>query len=51
MRKKWLSHNGKSLDLAVAYTFSKSLDDSSILAEEINPIDPRLSRALSAFDL
>ncbi|MGB2628778.1 MAG: carboxypeptidase regulatory-like domain-containing protein [Candidatus Acidiferrum sp.] len=46
-----LSHKGKSLDLAVAYTFSKSLDDSSSLAEEINPIDPRLSRALSAFDL
>jgi hypothetical protein len=34
-----------------AYTYSKSLDQSSNLGEEVNPLNPSLSRALSAFDL
>jgi hypothetical protein len=46
-----LRHHSKSLDILAGYTYSKSLDDSSSLAEEINPIDPGLSKALSAFDL
>lgn len=46
-----LRHNSKSLELMAGYTYSKSLDDSSSLAEEVNPIDPRLSRAISAFDM
>ena len=46
-----LRHHGKSLELMAGYTYSKSLDDSSNLSEEINPIDPNLSKALSAFDL
>ena len=33
------------------YTYSKSLDESSSLAEAVNPIDAELSRALSAFDM
>jgi hypothetical protein len=35
----------------VGYTYSKSLDQSSSLAEAVNPLDPQLSRALSAFDM
>jgi hypothetical protein len=33
------------------YTFSKSIDESSSLAEAVNPLNPNLSRALSAFDV
>ena len=33
------------------YTYSKSLDESSSLAEAVNPINAELSRALSAFDM
>jgi hypothetical protein len=39
------------LDLLASYTYSKSLDESSGLPEPVNPVDPSLSRALSAFDL
>src|SRR5262249_32876886 len=39
------------LELFLGYTFGKSLDQSSSLAEGINPVNGRLSRALSAFDL
>ncbi|HUN64203.1 MAG TPA: carboxypeptidase regulatory-like domain-containing protein [Candidatus Sulfotelmatobacter sp.] len=46
-----LRHHSKNLEVLAGYTYSKSLDDSSSLAEEVNPIDPGLSRALSAFDL
>ncbi len=33
------------------YTYGKSLDDSSSLAEPLNPLDPGLTKALSAFDM
>ncbi len=46
-----LRHTGSALDLQLAYTYGKSLDESSSLAEAVNPLNPRLSRALSAFDL
>lgn len=46
-----LRHHSKLLEILAGYTYSKSLDDSSSLSEEINPIDPGLSKALSAFDL
>lgn len=46
-----LKHSGKRLNTMVSYTFSKSIDQSSSLAEPINPFDPRLTRALSAWDL
>jgi Carboxypeptidase regulatory-like domain/TonB dependent receptor len=46
-----LRHNAKSLEVFAAYTYSKSLDDASNLGEEVNPVDPSLSRALSAFDM
>ena len=46
-----LRHSSGPLQLLAAYTFGKSLDQSSNLGEEINPLNPSLSRALSAFDI
>ncbi len=46
-----LRHSSKSLDVMASYTYGKSLNDSSSLAEPLNPIDPGLSKALSAFDM
>jgi hypothetical protein len=46
-----LRHNSKSLEVMAGYTYSKSLDDSSSLAEPVNPLYPGLSKALSAFDM
>jgi len=46
-----LRHNSKSLEVMAGYTYSKSLDDSSSLAEPLNPLYPDLSKALSAFDM
>ena len=46
-----LRHSSGPLQLLAAYTYSKSLDQSSNLGEEVNPINPSLSRALSAFDV
>lgn len=37
--------------LLAAYTYSKSLDDSSAFSDQINPFDARLSKSLSTFDL
>ena len=44
-------HTSKRLQLFASYTFSKSIDQSSNVGEEVNPINPSLSRALSAFDV
>ncbi len=46
-----LRHASKRLNLLAGYTFSKSIDQSSNVGEEVNPLDPSLSRALSAFDV
>jgi hypothetical protein len=46
-----LRHTSKRLNLLGGYTYSKSLDQSSNVGEAVNPIDPSLSRALSAFDV
>jgi hypothetical protein len=43
-------HTTNRLQLLLGYTFSKSLDNSSGYGEQYNPINPRLSRGLSAFD-
>jgi hypothetical protein len=43
-------HTSHRSQILVGYTFSKSLDISSGYGEQINPINPRLSRGLSAFD-
>ena len=46
-----LRRSSGPLEFMVGYTYSKSLDESSSLAEAVNPMDPRLSRGLSAFDM
>ena len=44
-------HTSGRLQLLAAYTFSKSLDNSSNLGEEVNPINRKLSYAISAFNI
>jgi hypothetical protein len=46
-----LHHTSGPLELFAGYTYSKSLDQSSNLGEEVNPLDYGLSKALSAFDI
>jgi Carboxypeptidase regulatory-like domain/TonB dependent receptor len=46
-----LRHSSGPLEFMAGYTYSKSLDQSSSLAEAVNPLNPELSRALSAFDM
>ncbi len=46
-----LRHHHGPLELLLGYTYSKSLDQSSSLAEAVNPIEPGLSKGLSAFDM
>ena len=46
-----LRHQSGPLELLVGYTYSKSIDQSSSLADPVNPVNPELSRALSAFDM
>ena len=46
-----LNHRTHGLELLASYTYSKSIDQSAGLPEPVNPIDPALSRGLSAFDL
>jgi hypothetical protein len=46
-----LRHNSGPLELMAGYTYGKSIDQSSSLAEAVNPLNPQLSRALSAFDM
>jgi hypothetical protein len=42
-------HHGSQFLLS--YTFAKSIDQGSNLGEQLNPIDPRQSRAISAWDM
>ena len=44
-------HSSGHLEILGGYTYGKSLDQASNLGEEINPIHPALSKALSAFDV
>jgi len=46
-----LHHSGKQLDLMLAYTFSKSLDEASSISDPVNPFNYKLTRALSGWDL
>jgi hypothetical protein len=46
-----LRHSSGPMELMLGYTYGKSLDESSSLAEAVNPLNQRLSRALSAFDM
>ena len=46
-----VNHRAHNLSLLASYTFSKSIDQSAGLPEPVNPVNPSLSRGLSAFDL
>jgi Carboxypeptidase regulatory-like domain len=46
-----LRHTSGRLEILGGYTYGKSIDQASNLGEEINPLNPTLSRALSAFDV
>ncbi|MGA2577586.1 MAG: carboxypeptidase regulatory-like domain-containing protein [Bryobacteraceae bacterium] len=46
-----LRHTSGRGQLLASYTFSKSMDQSSSLAEQINPLNYRLSRAPSSFNI
>jgi len=46
-----LRRSTPSLELQVGYTHGKSLDQSSSLAEAVNPVNANLSKAISAFDI
>jgi hypothetical protein len=46
-----LQRRAKSLNLMIAYTYSKSIDQASSLADVLNPYNFEQTRALSAFNL
>jgi hypothetical protein len=46
-----LNHRTHGLELLASYTYAKSIDQSAGLPEPVNPVNPALSRGLSAFDL
>jgi hypothetical protein len=46
-----LRYVGKRSDFLLGYTYSKSIDQGSNLGEQLNPLDLRASRAISAWDM
>ena len=44
-------HSAKTLDLTLGYTYSKSIDQASSLADILDPFNFNATRGLSAFDL
>ncbi len=46
-----LRYAGKRSTVLFAYTYAKSIDQASNIGEQLNPFDPRLSRAISSWDL
>jgi hypothetical protein len=46
-----IRHSGKTLDVMLGYTYSKSIDQASSLADILDPFNFNATRGLSAFDL
>jgi hypothetical protein len=46
-----LRYVGKTSNFLVGYTYSKSIDQGSNLGEQLNPLDLRATRAISAWDM
>jgi hypothetical protein len=46
-----LRYNRHDSQFLLSYTYAKSIDQGSGLGEQLNPINPRESRAISAWDL
>jgi len=49
--KASVRHTSGQLEIYAGYTYSKSIDQASNLGDQVNPIDPSLSRSLSSFDM
>ena len=49
--KASVRHSSGRGEIFAGYTYSKSIDQASNLGDQVNPIDPSLSRALSSFDM
>ena len=46
-----IRHSSQRLDVMLAYTFSKSLDEASSISDIVDPFNYKRTRALSAWDL
>jgi hypothetical protein len=46
-----LRYAGKTSNFLLSYTYSKSIDQASNLGEQLDPLDLRFTRTISAFDL
>jgi hypothetical protein len=46
-----IRHSARGLDLVLAYTYSKSIDQASSISDVVDPFDYKRTRALSAWDL
>jgi outer membrane receptor protein involved in Fe transport len=46
-----LRHTSARMQLFVSYTYSKSVDQGSNLGDQVNPLNPSLSRELSSFNM
>ena len=46
-----LRYVGKSANFLLGYTYSKSIDQASNLGEQLNPLNARATRAISAWDM
>jgi len=49
--KASVRHVSKRAELFASYTYSKSIDLASNFGDQVNPINPRLSRGLASFDM
>ena len=49
--KASVRHSSGRGEIFAGYTYSKSIDQASNLGDQVNPIDPNLSRGLSSFDM
>lgn len=43
-------HSSGRIELLLGYTYSKAIDNASGYGEQINPVNPKITRGLSAFD-
>jgi len=49
--KASVRHSSSRGEIVAGYTYSKSIDQASNLGDQVNPINPSLSRGLSSFDM
>jgi hypothetical protein len=49
--KASMRYTSGQMDIFAGYTYSKSIDQASNLGDQVNPVNPSLSRGLSAFDM